>query len=93
MAYLTHKILENRRRQHASVTAHKRKIRDEVNPQLRSVKRDWWDKAQQSNRKIRLTWHNQKMRVQGLQRNQKIAHKIKVLAHKRRIREEVARRR
>ena len=93
MAYLTHKVLENRRRQHAAVTAHKRKIRDEVNPQLRAVKRAWWYKSQESNLKIRLTWHNQKMRVQGLQRNQKLAHKSKVLAHKRRLREELAKRR
>ena len=93
MAYLTHKVLENRRRQHASVTAHKRKIRDEVNPQLRVVKRAWWDKSRESNLKIRLRWHDQKMRVQSLQRNQKIAHKLKVLAHKRRLREEIAKRR
>jgi len=93
MALLTHKVLENRRRQHAVVTAHKRKIRDEVNPQLQSVKRAWRDKSQESNLKIRLTWHSQKMRVQGLQRNQKLAHKAKVVAHKRRLRDELAKRR
>ena len=34
MALLSQKILDNRRRQHAVVTAHKRRIRDEVRPQL-----------------------------------------------------------
>ncbi len=30
MALLSQKVLDNRRRQHALVTAHKRRIRDEV---------------------------------------------------------------
>ncbi len=93
MAHLTQNVLENRRRQHAISTAHKRRIRDVVNPQLRAVKRAWRDASQNSNQRIRLKWHNQKMRVQGLQRNQRLVHKAKILAHKRRIRDELARRR
>jgi len=93
MALLSRKILENRRRQHVLVTAHKRRIRDEVRPQLMQVKRAWSDRSKENNRKIRETWQRQKAKVSGLQRAQKINHRSKILAHKRRIRAEMANRR
>jgi hypothetical protein len=92
MARMTQKILENRRRQHAHVTAHKRRIRDEVKPKLAMAKRAWSDASKENNLKIKCKWHAQKMRVQALQRDQKIRHKAKIQAHKRRLRAELARR-
>lgn len=93
MALLSRKILENRRRQHVLVTAHKRRIRDEVRPQLMQVKRAWSDRSKENNRKKRETWQTQKAKVGGLQRAQKINHRCKILAHKRRIKAEMANRR
>jgi hypothetical protein len=93
MAHLTQKVLENRKRQHAFVTAHKRRIRDEVNPQLRAAKRAWYDASRENNLSIKRKWHDQKTRVQGHQRDQKLRHKATILAHRRRIRAEMARRR
>jgi hypothetical protein len=85
--------MENRRRQHALVTAHKRRIRDEVRPQLQQVKRRWFEASQESNRKIKEKWYVQRAKVRGLQRDQKLRHKAKILAHRRRIRAEMAARR
>ena len=93
MPLLSQKILENRRRQHALVTAHKRRIRDEVRPQLQAVKRSWNDASKENNYKIRVRWHTQKARVTLAQREQKLKHKAKILAHRRRIRAEMANRR
>lgn len=90
---MNRRVLENKRKQHAIVTAHKRRIRDEVNPQLRTVKRAWSDASKSSNQKIKRKWHEQKTRVQGLQRDQTLRHEVKILAHRRRIRDEMARRR
>jgi hypothetical protein len=75
------------------VTAHKRRIRDEVRPQLMQVKRAWSESSRENNRKIKERWHTQKAKVGGMQRDQKILHKSKILAHKRRIRAELANRR
>jgi hypothetical protein len=93
MALLSKKILENRRRQHVLVTAHKRRIRDEVRPQLMQVKRAWNDRTKENKRMIREKWHAQKSKVSGMQRDQKCIHRSKILAHKRRIRAELANRR
>jgi len=93
MALLSQKVLDNRRRQHAVVTAHKRKIRDEVRPQLMETKRAWYESSRRSNRMIKDKWHTQKSKVRALQRIQKLIHKAKILAHKRRIRDEMANRR
>lgn len=92
MARLTEKVLENRKRQHAYVTAHKRRIRDEVNPRLRATKRAWYDASLENNLSIKRKWHDQKARVQGQQRSQKQKHKAAILTHKRRIKAEMARR-
>jgi hypothetical protein len=40
---LTQTVLDNKRRRHAYVLAHKRRIRDEVKPRLRAPKRAWWE--------------------------------------------------
>jgi len=93
MALLSQKILDNRRRQHAVVTAHKRKIRDEIRPSLMQTKRAWFESSRQSNRMIKDKWHTQKAKVSDMQRTQKLIHKAKILAHKRRIRSELASRR
>jgi len=90
---LSEQILENRRRQHYQVVAHKRKIRDEINPRLRAAKRSWSNASRENKRKIKLTWHSQKCRVQAQQRQQKIKHKALVSAHKMRIKRELANRR
>ncbi len=92
MALLSRKILENRRRQHVLVTAHKRKIRDEVRPQLMQFKRTWSENSRENKRKIKEKWQAQKARVSAIQRDQKSIHKSKILAHKRRIRAEMANR-
>jgi hypothetical protein len=93
MALLSQKVLDNRRRQHAVVTAHKRRIRDEVRPQLMATKRAWYEGSRNSNRMIKEKWQAQKAKVRDLQRTQKLLHKAKILAHKRRIRDEMANRR
>jgi len=93
MAILAQKVLENRRRQHALVTRHKRKIRDEVRPQLMQAKRSWYESSLESNRKIRERWHLQRARVRAAQRDVKLRHKAKILAHRRRLRTEMANRR
>lgn len=93
MALLSQKILDNRRRQHAVVTAHKRKIRDEVRPALMQTKRAWYEGSRENNRKIKERWHSQRTKVRDMQRTQKLIHKAKILAHKRRIRDELASRR
>jgi hypothetical protein len=93
MALLSQKVLDNRRRQHALVTAHKRRIRDEVLPSLMQTKRAWYESSRENNRKIKERWHTQKAKVRDMQRMQKLIHKAKMLAHKRRIQEELANRR
>ncbi|MCX6673210.1 MAG: hypothetical protein NTY37_05475 [Methanothrix sp.] len=93
MALLSQKILDNRRRQHAVVTAHKRRIRDEVLPSLMQTKRAWYGSSRENNRKIKERWHTQRAKVRDMQRTQKLIHKAKILAHKRRIRDELASRR
>jgi hypothetical protein len=90
MALLSQKVLDNRRRQHAVVTAHKRRIRDEVLPSLAQTKRAWYESSWENNRKIKDTWHTQRAKVRDIQRTQKLIHKAKILAHKRRIRNELA---
>jgi hypothetical protein len=92
MALLSQKILDNRRRQHALVTAHKRRIRDEVLPALMQTKRTWYESSKRSNRMIKDRWHTQKVKVRDVQRLQRLIHKAKMLAHKRRIRDEMANR-
>jgi len=92
MARLARKVLENRRKQHAYVTAHKRRIRDEVKVQLQDAKRSWYEASIENNLLIKHKWHAQKTRVQGQQRSQKLRHKALILNHKRRIRDEMARR-
>ena len=93
MARLMQKLLDNRRRQHAFVTAHKRKIRDEVNPKLRAAKRAWSDSSKEKNLAMKRNWHSQRTRVQGIQRDQKRLHKMKIMAHRRRLKVEIAARR
>jgi hypothetical protein len=93
MALLSQKVLDNRKRQHALVTAHKRRIRDEVKPKLQATKRAWNDASHENNRMIRDRWHAQKAKVRTMQRDQKLRHKAKILAHRRRIRAEIASRR
>ena len=92
MARLARRVLENKRRQHAFVTAHKRRIRDEVKVRLRDAKRSWYEASKGNNLLIRHKWHAQKTRVQEQQRTQKLQHKSTILNHKRRIRDEIARR-
>ena len=93
MALLSQKILDNRRRQHAVVTAHKRRIRDEVRPALMQTKRAWYESSLENKRKIKERWHTQRAKVRDIQRTQKLIHRAKILAHKRRIRDELANRR
>jgi hypothetical protein len=93
MALLSQKILDNRRRQHAVVTAHKKRIRDEVRPSLMQTKRSWYESSRRSNQMIKERWHSQKKKVGDVQRTQKLIHKAKILAHRRKIRTEMANRR
>ena len=86
----SHKALDNRRRQHAVVSAHKRKIRDEIKPQLMETKREWYVGSRNNNKMIKERWHTQKTAVKNLQREQKLLHKSKILAHKKKIREQIA---
>ncbi|MFZ3149073.1 MAG: hypothetical protein WA137_08520 [Methanothrix sp.] len=92
MALLSQKVLENRRRQHAVVTAHKRRIRDEVRPALMQTKRAWYESSHENNRKIKERWHVQRKKVRDVQRTQRFIHRAKILAHRRRIRTEMANR-
>ena len=85
--------MENRRRQHALVTAHKRRIRDEVIPQLRKTKKEWYETSCRNKLNIQRKWNAQKAVVQGQQRGQQIKHKNAIAAHKRRIKAELAKRR
>jgi len=90
MARMMQKVLENRRRQHAFVTAHRRRIRDEVKPQLMAAKRAWSDASKEDKLKIKCKWHAQRSLVQETQRDQKIKHKVLIQSHKRRIKAELA---
>ncbi|MDD2835565.1 MAG: hypothetical protein PHY05_05390 [Methanothrix sp.] len=92
MALLSQKVLDNRRRQHALVTAHRRRIRDEVLPALMQTKRNWYVSSRSNNRKIKERWHAQRTTVRTIQRTQRLIHKAKILAHKKRIRSEMANR-
>jgi hypothetical protein len=92
MALLSQKVLDNRRRQHALVTAHRRRIRDEVLPALMQTKRTWYVSSRNNNRKIKERWHAQRTNVRTIQRTQRLIHKAKILAHKKRIRSEMANR-
>jgi hypothetical protein len=92
MALLSQKVLDNRRRQHALVTAHRRRIRDEVLPALMQTKRSWYVSSRSNNRKIKERWHAQRTTVRTIQRTQRLIHKAKILAHKKRIRSEMANR-
>jgi hypothetical protein len=93
MALMVRKVMENRRRQHTIVTAHKRRIRDEVIPKLRATKREWYDTSRRNKLSIQGRWNSQKAEVQGQQRCQQIKHKNAISAHKRRIKAELAKRR
>jgi len=92
MALLSQKVLDNRRRQHALVTAHRRRIRDEVLPALMQTKRTWYESSRNNNRKIKERWHAQRTTVRVIQRTQRLIHKAKIRAHKKRIRSEMANR-
>jgi hypothetical protein len=92
MALMARKVMENKRRQHELVTAHKRRIRDEVIPKLRTTKRDWYNTSRQNKLNIQRKWNAQKALVQGQQRSQQIKHKNAIAAHKRRIKAELAKR-
>ena len=93
MALMMRKVMENRRRQHSLVTAHKRRIRDEVLPQLRETKRNWYEASRRNKLDIKNRWNAQKASVQGKQRSQQIKHRNTIIAHKRRIKAELLRRR
>jgi hypothetical protein len=93
MAILSQKILDNRRRQHSVVTAHKRKIRDEIRPSLMQTKRSWYESSNKSNQMIKSRWHAQKTKVRAAQRAQKLIHKAKILEHRKKIRSEMSNRR
>lgn len=93
MALLSQKILDNRRRQHAQVTAHKRRIRDEVRPALMQTKRTWYENSRNNNLKIKHRWHSQRTSVKTIQRTQRLIHRAKILAHKKRIRSDMVKRR
>lgn len=90
---LTQKVLDNKRRQHAYVLAHKRRIRDEVNPRLRATKRAWWEASCRNKRMIDLKWRTKSCEVRLMQKEQQRKHRETINAHKRRIRAEVAKRR
>jgi hypothetical protein len=92
MTPLSQKILDNRRRQHAQVTAHKRKIRDEVRPALMQTKRNWYENSRNNNRNIKLKCHAQRKSVRMIQRTQRLIHRAKILAHRRKIRSDMANR-
>jgi hypothetical protein len=93
MALMMRKVMENRRRQHALVTAHKRKLRDEVLPQLRETKRNWYEASRRHKLEIKNKWNTQKASVQGKQRAQQVKHRNAIITHKRRIKAELLRRR
>jgi hypothetical protein len=92
MALMSRKVMENKRRQHALVTAHKRRLRDEVLPKLRETKLEWYNNSRKNKLNIQRKWYAQKAEVQGQQRSQRIKHKNAIAAHKRRIKAELANR-
>lgn len=92
MTPLSQKVLDNRRRQHAQVTAHRRRIRDEVRPALMQTKRNWYESSRNNNHNIKIKWHAQRKGVRMIQRSQRLIHRAKILAHRRRIRSDMANR-
>ena len=90
---MVRKVMENKRRQHALVTGHKRRIRFEVIPRLMKTKREWYETSRCNKLEIQRRWNAQKAEVQGQQRIQQIKHKNTIVAHKRRIKVEIAKRR
>jgi hypothetical protein len=84
MALMMRKIMANRRLQHEKVTAHKRRLRDEVMPKLRQTKLDWFNASRKNKQDIQKKWNSQKALVQGQQNA--------IINHKRRIRSEIAKR-
>ena len=86
------KVLENKQRQHGVVTAHKRKIRDEINPRLRAAKRAHIEASKRNKLTIRQKWNESSTRVKSQQREQQRKHRAIIIAHKRRIKAEVAKR-
>jgi len=90
---MSRKILENKRRQHAVVLAHKRKIRDEINPYLRGKKREWSEASKSNKISIRSRWICARNSARAQLRSQQLKHKAVIRGHKERIRLEIAKRR
>ncbi len=93
VAGLTRKVLENRKRQHAIVIAHKRKIRDEINPYLREKRREWYESSRQNRLSIKAKWIAARSNARAQLRAQQLKHKEVIRAHRSRIMLEVAKRR
>lgn len=85
MTPMSGKILENRRKQHAAVLAHKRKIRDEVRPHLRTKRLEWKEAATHHKVRIRSEWVKTMTQARGRQREVRIQHKELVAAHMRKM--------
>jgi hypothetical protein len=90
---LSRKVLENKRRQHAVVLSHKRKIRDEINPYLRAKKQEWNEASKSNKITIRSKWIAARDSARAHLREQQLRHKSVIRGHKERIRQEIAKRR
>jgi len=75
----------NRRKQHAVVLVHKRKLRDEIRPHLREKRQEW--KSAATGHKIRISheWVEAMTQARGRQREVKIRHKELVADHMRKM--------
>ncbi|HWQ20266.1 MAG TPA: hypothetical protein VN455_10855 [Methanotrichaceae archaeon] len=90
---MSRKILENKRRQHTVVLAHKRKLRDEINPHLRAKKQEWSESSKSNKIAIRSKWIAARDGARAQLRKQQLKHKMVISGHKARIRLEIAKRR
>lgn len=81
------RIMENRRIQHAKVTAHRMRLRDEILPYLRSRREEMACKAASHRLRIKRAWRESLAKSTGHMRDVRRKHISTIALHKRRLAE------
>lgn len=86
-------VIKNKRKQHAIVAEHKRKVQDhklrlrtEVVPQMRRTKQEWYVNSKGNLLDIRRKWAVQMVKARSHMKAQQRLHREKINAHKIKVR-------
>ena len=85
-------VIQNKRRQHAVVAEHKRKVQDhklkirmEIMPQMRKTKQEWYLNSRGNLLDIHRKWAARRIKVRAHMMAQNRLHREKINAHKMKI--------